>query len=222
MIGLLRRAALAVDGGGGDLVGKALAEPGRASDVERLLTRLRDASPEDLLDLRGVDPGPLDQLDLGGAEQLGGVHTRQRPVALADAGSVPPRRSPAVSCSSPPGVAPRASMISSASPEYRIPQFAGPAVQGGWPESMAGDERRLLRSAMLAAIGAVESSGGRAGDLRIGIEETTMSPSPSMDNTRAVATEVTAGASRRRPGRDERSAPTTAHERSRSRERADR
>ncbi len=86
VIGLLRRTALAIDGGGGNLVWKALAEPGRAGDVERLLTHLGDASPKDLLNFGGIETGPLDQLDLRCAEQLGGVHSRQRPVALADGG----------------------------------------------------------------------------------------------------------------------------------------
>ena len=86
MIGLLGGTALAVDRGGRDLVGQALIEPGRARDVEGLLPCLGDATPEDLLDLGGIEPGPLDELDLGGAEQLGGVHSSQHPVPLPERG----------------------------------------------------------------------------------------------------------------------------------------
>ena len=40
--------------------------------------------PDDLLDRGGIDAGPLDQLDLGGGQQLGGVQAREPAVALAD------------------------------------------------------------------------------------------------------------------------------------------
>ena len=84
VVGLLGRAALAVDRGGGDLVGQALAQPGRAGHVGSLLPGLGHASADDLLDVARIDPGPLDQLDLGVAEQLGGVESGQPAVALAD------------------------------------------------------------------------------------------------------------------------------------------
>ena len=50
VVGLLGRAALAVDRGGRHLVGQALAQPGRAGDVGGLLAGLGDATADDLLD----------------------------------------------------------------------------------------------------------------------------------------------------------------------------
>ena len=84
VVGLLRRAALAVDGGGRHLVGHARAEPCVAGDVRRLLSRLGDAPAHDLLDLGRVDARALHDLDLGRRQQLGRVQARQPPVAPAD------------------------------------------------------------------------------------------------------------------------------------------
>ena len=71
--GLLRRAALAVDGGGGDRERQPGREPRRACDVERLLADLGDAAAHDLVDLGGVDARPLDDGLLHGTEQVRGV-----------------------------------------------------------------------------------------------------------------------------------------------------
>ena len=84
IVGLLSRAALAVDRGGRGLVGEALAQPGGPGHVGRLLTGLRDAAADDLLDRARVHAGPLHQLDLGMAEELGGVEAGHPSVALAD------------------------------------------------------------------------------------------------------------------------------------------
>ena len=87
VVGLLGRPALAVDGGGGGLVGQAHAEPRRAGHVGRLLPRLGDTATDDLLHLRRLDPGPLDHLHLGRGEELRRVEPREPSVALADGGA---------------------------------------------------------------------------------------------------------------------------------------
>src|SRR5213078_330423 len=46
-----------------------------------------DTATDDLLHLGRIDAGPLDHLDLGSGEDVGGVHTRQHAVALADRGA---------------------------------------------------------------------------------------------------------------------------------------
>ncbi len=81
---LLARTALAVDGHARDALGPARRQQRGAADVERLLARLHDAAPDDVVDDAGVDTGALGQAveNLGG--QLGGVHARQTAVALAD------------------------------------------------------------------------------------------------------------------------------------------
>ena len=84
MVGLLGRAALAVDRRGPHLEGEPGREPRVAGDVGGLLAGLGDAPGDDLLDVARVHPGSLDDLDLRGGEQLGGVQPRQPPVALAD------------------------------------------------------------------------------------------------------------------------------------------
>lgn len=60
VVGLLGAAALAVDGGGTDLLGQAGGQPRHPGDVVRLLAVLGDAATDDLLDLIGVDAGLLD------------------------------------------------------------------------------------------------------------------------------------------------------------------
>src|SRR4051812_50091310 len=70
---LLRRAALAVDGGGRSLDRKAGLEPGVAGDVDALLAELLDTAGDDVLDLRAVDAGPVDHLVIGLREQARGM-----------------------------------------------------------------------------------------------------------------------------------------------------
>ena len=84
VVGLLGRAALAVDRRRRHLVGEPLLEPRRPGDVGGLLAGLGDAAADDLLHRRRVDAGPLDQFDLGGTEEGGGVGTREPAVPLAD------------------------------------------------------------------------------------------------------------------------------------------
>ena len=71
--GLLGGAALAVDGGGGGLDREPGLEPGVAGDVDALLAELLHAAGDDVLDLGGVDPGPLDDLAVGLGEQVRGM-----------------------------------------------------------------------------------------------------------------------------------------------------
>ena len=67
--GLLCRAALAVDGGGGRLDREPGLEPGVARDVDALLTELLHTAGDDVLDLGAVDTGPLDDLVVSLREQ---------------------------------------------------------------------------------------------------------------------------------------------------------
>ena len=63
---LLRRAALAVDGGGRDRDRQAGGEPRGAGDVEGLHADLADAAADDLADLGRVDARAVDELPLHG------------------------------------------------------------------------------------------------------------------------------------------------------------
>src|SRR6185312_3157216 len=67
---LLGRAALAVDRGGRRLDRQPGLEPGVPRHVEHLLAVLLHAPGYDVLDLTGVDPGPLDHLAVAATEQL--------------------------------------------------------------------------------------------------------------------------------------------------------
>ena len=87
MVGLLRRAALAVDRRGGHVVGQAGQQPRRPRHVEALLAGLGHASADDLLDRRRVDARPLDDLDLRRAQEVGRPQAREPPVALPDRGA---------------------------------------------------------------------------------------------------------------------------------------
>jgi hypothetical protein len=82
--GLLRGAALRVDGHAAGLMWQAGVQPGGAGDVVRLFARLRDAAAEHLLDQGGVDAGAVDHGLLGDAEQCGGVPVGQHPLPPAD------------------------------------------------------------------------------------------------------------------------------------------
>ena len=79
---LLPRTAHPVERRATDVHGEARDQRGVARDVESLLTELVDASEDDILDLRGVDADPGDQLS---------EHVR-REVVGADGGepAVPP------------------------------------------------------------------------------------------------------------------------------------
>ena len=86
VIGLLRRAALAVDRGRRHLERETGGEPGVARHVRALLAGLGHAAADDLLDLAGVDPRPLHDRDLRRGQQLGRVQAGERAAALADRG----------------------------------------------------------------------------------------------------------------------------------------
>ena len=76
--GLLRRAALAVHGGAGHLVGEAGNEPARARDVARLRSDGVDTAEHDVVDRGRIDVDPVHQrADRMGAE-VGRVHARER------------------------------------------------------------------------------------------------------------------------------------------------
>ena len=83
---LLGRAALPVDGGAGDGVGKARGEGGVAPDVHGLLSDGHRAPVDDVFDQRGVEVVALDEC----AQRLGGevdrVPTGEPPVPLPDRG----------------------------------------------------------------------------------------------------------------------------------------
>ena len=59
--GLLRRAALPVDGHAGHLLGQPGRQPGGAGDVARLRADGVDAAEDHVVDGGGIDPGALDQ-----------------------------------------------------------------------------------------------------------------------------------------------------------------
>ena len=80
---LLRRAALAVDRGGGNRLGEAGREHGVAPDVDRLLADLHDATHDDVVDEGRVEVVALDERlqRLGG--QVHGVPAAKLAVALS-------------------------------------------------------------------------------------------------------------------------------------------
>src|SRR5215207_2704034 len=82
--GLLRRAALSVDGGGGRGQRQPGREPPGAADVERLRADLADAPGHDLIDLLGIDAGAADHLAQHGGQEIRGVHRGQPTVATSD------------------------------------------------------------------------------------------------------------------------------------------
>ena len=85
--GLLGRAALAVDGGAGHVLGQAGGEPAGAGDVAGLAADGVDAAEHDVLDRGGVDAGPLDEGPERVGAQVGGVHLRQPAAAPPDRGA---------------------------------------------------------------------------------------------------------------------------------------
>ena len=85
--GLLRRAALAVDGGGGHLFGEPGGEHGVAPDVHALGADLHDAAHDHVLDEGGVEVVALDEGLQGLGGQVDGVPAGQLAVALAAGGA---------------------------------------------------------------------------------------------------------------------------------------
>ena len=80
---LLRAAALAVDGGRRHRLREAGAEGGAATDVDRLLAHLVEASDDDVVDLARIDSGPLDDRGQDLAEQVRRVPAGEHPLAAA-------------------------------------------------------------------------------------------------------------------------------------------
>ena len=85
--GLLRRAALAVDGGGGHRLGEAGGEDGVAADVEALVADLHHAAHDDVVDEGGIEVVALGELLEHLAGEVGGVPARELSVALAAGGA---------------------------------------------------------------------------------------------------------------------------------------
>ena len=84
VVRLLARTALTVDGRGGRRVGQTRAQPGIARHVGALLSRLCDATPDDLIQLRRFHTGAFQHLDLRGGEQLGRDQTGEPTIAPPD------------------------------------------------------------------------------------------------------------------------------------------
>ena len=84
MVGLLPAAALAVHGGGADVLGQAGNQPADPGDVVGLRGELRHAAAYQLLDLGGVDSGLFHERLLGEAQELGGMQAGQPSIPLAD------------------------------------------------------------------------------------------------------------------------------------------
>ena len=73
MDGLLRRTALAVDGGARDVLGEAGHQPAGAGDVTGLRADAVDVAEDDVVDRAGVDPGALDERADRVRAEVGGV-----------------------------------------------------------------------------------------------------------------------------------------------------
>src|SRR5512132_4079463 len=84
---LLRRAALAVDGGGGDVPRQPGGDPGVACDVAALLPRLGHTTADDVVDGPGIDVIAFEEGPQRQPEQVGRVPVRQRTLPLADRGA---------------------------------------------------------------------------------------------------------------------------------------
>ena len=82
--GLLGRAALAVDRGGGHVPGQAAGDPRVAGHVVGLLAHLADTAPDDVVDPTGIDPRPVDERVEREPQQVRRVPAGQRPLPLAD------------------------------------------------------------------------------------------------------------------------------------------
>ena len=84
---LLRRAALAVDAGADDRLGKASRKGGVAADVQALLARLHDATHDHVLDQRRVEVVALDQGTERLRREVDRMPVLQLPVALPSRGA---------------------------------------------------------------------------------------------------------------------------------------
>ena len=84
VVGLLPAAALAVHGGGADVLRQTRDQPSDPGDVVGLRGELGHAAADDLFDVTGVDAGLLHDSLLHRAEKLGRVQARQPSIPLAD------------------------------------------------------------------------------------------------------------------------------------------
>ena len=84
---LLRGAALAVDGGPGDVIGQAGGEPAGARDVAGLGADLIDAAEDDVVDMIRIDAGALDERADGVRTEIRGMNAAERPLLLARGGA---------------------------------------------------------------------------------------------------------------------------------------
>ena len=82
---LLGRATLPVDRDTRDALRKPSREPRRARHVDRLRSDLVDAAEDDVVDVRGVDPGPLDERGQHMSAEVGRMN-------LGKAATAPPHR----------------------------------------------------------------------------------------------------------------------------------
>ena len=85
--GLLRRAALPVDARRRHAPRQPGRDPRVAGDVAALLARLRDAAADHVVDERGIEVVALDHRAQHEAEQIGGVPTGERTLALPESGA---------------------------------------------------------------------------------------------------------------------------------------
>ena len=84
MGGLLRRAALRVEGQAAGLLRQSGVQPGGPGDVIGLLARLRHAAAYYLFYFGRREARAIKQGGLDAAQELGRVHSGQRAAALAD------------------------------------------------------------------------------------------------------------------------------------------
>lgn len=82
--GLLRGAALAVDGDAGDLFGQSGGQPAGPGDVTGLRSDGVEAAEDDVLDGRRVDAGALDEGPQDMGAEVGGVDGTEATLAAAD------------------------------------------------------------------------------------------------------------------------------------------
>ena len=85
--GLLGRAALAVDGGGGHLPWQAGGDPCVAGDVAALLPGLGDAASDHIVDTFRIDTRALEEGREGEAQEVGRVPGAEGAFALAEGGA---------------------------------------------------------------------------------------------------------------------------------------